>query len=82
LVSYFVCFNPCLALLTEISELWLCTSVIKKIKTVNREETSTSLFRIADWNLAATGKNLQCGHPVHRQCKQKRRRAGGAISGS
>jgi hypothetical protein len=55
---------------------------MKKIKIVNSEETSTSLFRIADWNLAATGKNLQCGHQVHRQCKQKRRRAGGAISSS
>lgn len=40
-------FNPCLPLLTEISELCLCTSVIKKIETDNREDTSTSLFRLA-----------------------------------
>ena len=41
-----VCFNPCLALLTEISDLYLHSSVIKKIKTVNSEEISTSLFRL------------------------------------
>lgn len=70
LVCCFV-FQSYLDLLTEISDLWLCTSVIKKIKTVSSKEISTSLFRLAI-QIQYTHKNPPVGYQGLRTPKRRR----------